>query len=161
MVRVCPITALASTRRSPIWPNITSIPYTRRSGIGAIRCTPARSRKAAGGVDRDRLTSFPTIPLQDPLKGLVKQAHRQHLRIIPWFEYGLVDADQLSDRPGSPGMADDNYLAVKPPVRQAYAPVVPNHEIHCSKPSGTLKQEVVGANQGWLNPFHPRSTSNF
>jgi uncharacterized lipoprotein YddW (UPF0748 family) len=33
---------------------------------------------------------LPLLPFQDVLSGLVYQAHRQHLRLIPWFEYGLM-----------------------------------------------------------------------
>ncbi|NJK54330.1 MAG: family 10 glycosylhydrolase, partial [Leptolyngbyaceae cyanobacterium SU_3_3] len=30
------------------------------------------------------------LPGYDVLSGLVQQGHRQHLRVIPWFEYGLM-----------------------------------------------------------------------
>jgi uncharacterized lipoprotein YddW (UPF0748 family) len=50
---------------------------------------PSRVAQQAGGIGRDRLTSLPLIPWQDPLRALIHQTHHQHLRLIPWFEYGL------------------------------------------------------------------------
>jgi hypothetical protein len=50
---------------------------------------PSRAAQQAGGIGRDRLTSLPLIPWQDPLRALIHQTHHQHLRLIPWFEYGL------------------------------------------------------------------------
>ncbi|WNN92326.1 family 10 glycosylhydrolase [Gloeocapsopsis dulcis] len=42
----------------------------------------------AGGKMRDPLTLLLLLPFQDSLLGLVHQTRRQHLRLIPWFEYG-------------------------------------------------------------------------
>ena len=44
----------------------------------------------AGAWNREPLTTLPLVPFTDVLSGLVNQAHRQHLRLIPWFEYGLM-----------------------------------------------------------------------
>lgn len=43
---------------------------------------PSSVIKRAGGGS--------SLPFPDVVAGLVAQAHRQHLRIIPWFEYGLM-----------------------------------------------------------------------
>ena len=51
---------------------------------------PSKIAYLAGGWSRAPFTSLPLLPFQDALSGLIYQAHRQHLRLIPWFEYGLM-----------------------------------------------------------------------
>lgn len=51
---------------------------------------PSRVALRAGSLSRAPLTSLPLLPFQDALSEAVYQAHRQHLRLIPWFEYGLM-----------------------------------------------------------------------
>ncbi|MEO0948933.1 MAG: family 10 glycosylhydrolase [Cyanobacteria bacterium J06641_5] len=115
---------------------------------------PSPIAEAAGGVDRDRLTSFPTIPLQDPLKGLVKQAHRQHLRMIPWFEYGLWMPTNSAIAQAHPEWLTTT-ISGETTSPTGLRPRGPEPRNPLLKPLWNLKQEVVGANQGWLNPFHP------
>ncbi len=47
------------------------------------------ANQVSGRASCDPLASLSFLPHQDILSGLVDQAHRQHLRLIPWFEYGL------------------------------------------------------------------------
>ena len=115
---------------------------------------PSPVAKAAGGVERDRLTSFPTVPWQDPLKGLVRQAHRQHLRIIPWFEYGLWMPTNSAIAQAHPEWLTTTASGetTSPTALRSRSPEPQNPLL---RPLWYLKQEVAGANQGWLNPFHP------
>ena len=48
---------------------------------------PSLITQKVGGSKQDFLTSF---PYEDILSSLIYQAHRQSLRLIPWFEYGLM-----------------------------------------------------------------------
>lgn len=88
---------------------------------------PSPVMQRAGGAKRNPLTT-PPIPGQDVLRGLVHQAHRQHLRVIPWFEYGLmlpINAAIAKQHP--------DWLTVN---RQG-------------------KTSTTKSTQGWLNPAHP------
>ena len=52
----------------------------------------------AGGSVRNPWVNLP-VPFSDPLLGLVRQTRRQQLRLIPWFEYGLmIPTDSDIDR---------------------------------------------------------------
>lgn len=72
---------LAQHRLNTLYPAVWNRGYTLHSSQIALE---------AGSKSRDPLTSLPLLPFQDKLWGLVHQAHRQHLRLIPWFEYGLI-----------------------------------------------------------------------
>ena len=72
---------IASHRLNTLYPAVWNRGYTLHPSTIAVK---------AGGRSRNPLTSLPLLPFQDALSGLVKQAHRQHLRLIPWFEYGLM-----------------------------------------------------------------------
>ncbi|MEM6520960.1 MAG: family 10 glycosylhydrolase [Cyanobacteria bacterium P01_C01_bin.70] len=110
----------------------------------------SRVAQKAGGIRRDRLTSLPFMPGQEPLKATIYQAHRQHLRLIPWFEYGLMmpissaiaqrHPDWLTTTLAGETVAGGTAVAIANPLL---------------RPLWHLKQEATGANQGWLNPFHP------
>ena len=111
---------------------------------------PSPVAKQIGGVGRDRLTSFPLLPFQDPVRELVHQAHRQHLRLIPWFEYGLWMPTSAAIAQKYPDWLTTTFTGEK------VIGANPEPQIHpWLKPLWNLKQEAVGANQGWLNPFHP------
>ncbi len=81
-------------------------------------------RKAVG----DRTPQIPFIP--DVLSGLVKQAHRQHLRLIPWFEYGLM-------------------VPMNSAIAKAHPDWLTRTQGGSSKPDGEL-------NLTYLNPAHPQ-----
>ena len=68
------------------------------------------------------------LPRPDPLAGLIKQAHRQQLRLIPWFEYGLMVPPQSAI-----AMLHPDWLSM---TRDG-------------------KHEDKTNNQAWLNPAHP------
>lgn len=75
------VARIAEHRLNTIYPAVWNRGYTLH---------PSEIALQAGGRMRDPLTSLPLLPFQDSLSGLVRQAHRQHLRLIPWFEYGLM-----------------------------------------------------------------------
>ena len=106
--------------------------------------------KQAGGVGRDRLTSLPLIPFQDPLRAITHQAHRQHLRLIPWFEYGLWMPTSSAIAQQHPDWLTTNLAGETVAGGVSTPPTNP-----LLKPLWNLKEEAAGANQGWLNPFHP------
>jgi uncharacterized lipoprotein YddW (UPF0748 family) len=105
----------------------------------------------AGGRNRNPWMTLP-LPWNDPIAGLVTQTHRQHLRLIPWFEYGLMiptDADVIKRHPdwlarsqNQSSLPSSLKSAEKSPYR------FPN-------PMNSLYHAVIGQDQAWLNPFHP------
>ncbi|MBD3885037.1 family 10 glycosylhydrolase [Phormidium tenue FACHB-886] len=68
------------------------------------------------------------LPRPDPLAGLLKQAHRQQLRLIPWFEYGLMIPPQSAI-----AIAHPDWLST---TRDG-------------------KHQDAANRQAWLNPAHP------
>ncbi|KAM3102016.1 glycoside hydrolase family 10 protein [Phormidesmis sp. 146-12] len=72
------------------------------------------------------------LPFQDVLSGVVKQSHRQGLRVIPWFEYGLM-------------------IPVRSPIAQQH----PDWLTRTQSGGGTIELAESGIEQGWLNPSHP------
>lgn len=106
--------------------------------------------KQAGGVPRDRLTSLPLLPFQDSLRELTHQAQRQHLRLIPWFEYGLMMPVNSAIARQHPDWLTTN-LAGETVTGGVLTP--PSNPL--LRPLWHLQKEAAGANQGWLNPFHP------
>jgi uncharacterized lipoprotein YddW (UPF0748 family) len=86
------------------------------------------------------------LPLSgDLLKGLVTESHRQQLRLIPWFEYGLMiplDATLVKQHPDWLTMKRDHTFTDDPPTNR-------------SNPISSLSRAIKGGQQAWLNPFHP------
>jgi uncharacterized lipoprotein YddW (UPF0748 family) len=79
------------------------------------------------------------------LAALVQEAHRQHLQLIPWFEYGLMvplDAQIIRQHP--------DWLTNQRNQAQTDDPPVGSH------PRTQLSRAIKGSQQGWLNPFHPQ-----
>ena len=102
----------------------------------------------AGGKRRDPLLALPFLPFQDTLQGLTHQAHRQHLRLIPWFEYGLIIPAS------SPiATAHPDWLTINQAGEQVANPLTPDARF--PKPLQNLQMEWVGGNWAWLNPCHP------
>jgi uncharacterized lipoprotein YddW (UPF0748 family) len=110
---------------------------------------PSQVMKQAGGHHRDPLTSLPLIPGQDALAGMVHQAHRQGLRVIPWFEYGLWVPTSAAIAQRHPNWftttQQGNRVVIPPSPRPSWMP----------RSVYNLCQEFAGANQAWLNPLHP------
>jgi uncharacterized lipoprotein YddW (UPF0748 family) len=109
---------------------------------------PSSVTQRVGGHRRNPLTTLPLLPYQDVLSGLVDQAHRQHLRLIPWFEYGLM-------------IPPNSAIARRHPdwltTTQSGAKTL--HAIHAdhffAKPGRKPQALPAEANQAWLNPCHP------
>jgi uncharacterized lipoprotein YddW (UPF0748 family) len=96
-----------------------------------------------GGHDRNPWIHLPMSG--DVMAGLITQAHRQHLRLIPWFEYGLMiplDAAVVKQHPDWLTRKLDQSLTDDPK---------PNRK----NPLGAISLAVKGDQQVWLNPFHP------
>ncbi len=97
----------------------------------------------AGGRDRNPWVNLPFSA--DLLTEVTKQAHRQHLRLIPWFEYGLMiplDAGIVKQHP--------DWLTVN--LKQQKTDRLGDQS---NSPLRSLRNAIKGENQGWLNPFHP------
>lgn len=132
---------LAKHHLNTLYPAVWNRGYT-------LHASPVLQR--AAGLSRDRLTSLPLIPWQDTLQALIHQAHRQHLRLIPWFEYGLWMPTGSAIARQHPDWL--TTTAAGETVKGGAEPLPTNPVL---RPFWNLKQEVFGANQGWLNPFHP------
>ena len=108
---------------------------------------PSQTVKSAGGPRRNPLTALPLLPFQNSLGSLVHHAHLQHLRIIPWFEYGLWV-------PASSAIAQKhpNWLTQ---TLDGDTTVAPSSSSRLPKRLRDFQQEWMGLNQAWLNPAHP------
>jgi uncharacterized lipoprotein YddW (UPF0748 family) len=88
---------------------------------------------------------LPLLPQPDILTSLRQQTHRQQLRLIPWFEYGLMiptDAAIVRQHP--------DWLTLTRSGQSVLAPQAPTQH-----PLGQIRRAVIGQDQAWLNPFHP------
>ncbi len=102
--------------------------------------------KRAGGSDRNPWVNL-ALPFNDVFGGLVTQADRQSIRLIPWFEYGLMiplDSEIAKRHP--------NWLTQQQNGEKTDRPTVKNP---FPSPIASLRQAIIGQEQGWLNPFHP------
>jgi uncharacterized lipoprotein YddW (UPF0748 family) len=108
---------------------------------------PSQVMAQAGGKQRNPWINLP-LPGSDVLAGLVTQTQRQQIRLIPWFEYGLMiplDADIVKRHPDWLTMGQQQQLSDAPPIGNRHFP----------NPITALRSAVIGRDQGWLNPFHP------
>lgn len=129
----------AKHRLNTIYPAVWNRGYT---------LYPSPVAQKAGGLRQDPLTSLP-LPFQNVMGELVKQAHRQHLRLIPWFEYGLMMPTSSAIAKRHPDWLTTNQAGetvAKAGKRDRRLP----------QPIDAVRLEVAGANQAWLNPFHPK-----
>ena len=100
----------------------------------------------AGGSARNPWVNLP-IPFSDPLSGLVTQTRRQQLRLIPWFEYGLMiptDSEIIKRHPDWLTQRQDR--SISDPQKSSTS--------NFMNPLASLRKAVLGKEQGWLNPFH-------
>ena len=100
----------------------------------------------AGGSARNPWVNLP-IPFSDPLSGLVTQTRRQQLRLIPWFEYGLMiptDSEIIKRHPDWLTQRQDR--SISDPQKSPTS--------NFMNPLASLRKAVLGKKQGWLNPFH-------
>ncbi|NEQ96062.1 MAG: family 10 glycosylhydrolase [Cyanothece sp. SIO2G6] len=109
---------------------------------------PNTVTEEAGGKRRDPLLALPLLPFQDALAGLVHQAHRQHLRLIPWFEYGFIIPASAAI-----AMAHPDWLTTNQAGETVLNPLEPDERLPRSLQN--LQLEMVGGNWAWLNPCHP------
>lgn len=93
-----------------------------------------------------------THPQEDPLQEMVRVGHRQHLRIIPWFEYGFMiplnstlakqHPDWLTSRQnGSRQLQADEVVASPLPDNRGWI--------------ARMLRSGAPTQLGWLNPMHP------
>jgi uncharacterized lipoprotein YddW (UPF0748 family) len=94
---------------------------------------PSPVVRQAGGLRRNPLAALSLLPHPDVLSGLLYQAHRQHLRLIPWFEYGLMI-----------------------PPNAAIARQHPDWLTTTQKGAQSLANDPDWGRQAWLNPCHPQ-----
>lgn len=100
---------------------------------------PSPIAQQAGSV-----SFWPPLLGQDVLAGLVDQAHRQHLRLIPWFEYGLmIPTNSLI------AQAHPNWL-MSTQTGETTADFGESGQVAARSPPA--KSPI---SQSWLNPAHP------
>lgn len=109
---------------------------------------PSHVAQSAGGKSRDWSTDIPGLPGDNILKALTHQAHRQHIKLIPWFEYGLMIPLSSPIAKAHPDWLTVNLEQQTVPKPLTPAPFLP-------RPLKNLQLEVTGGNLAWLNPFHP------
>ena len=130
---------LAQHRLNTLYPCVWNRGYTLH---------PSQVAKAAGGIRRDVTTDIPLLPGDDVLRGFVYQAHRQHLRILPWFEYGLMIPETAAIAQAHP-----DWLTTTRFGSHVQDPMKPFPLF--LGPLQNFQLEIAGGNLAWLNPFHP------
>ncbi len=107
---------------------------------------PSSVAKKVTGRDRDLLLQILKLN-QDVLAHLVKQGHRQGLRVIPWFEYGFM-------APANSALAKrhPDWLTVRRNASKISVDVNPPTAIN---PKLKKVADPVLTKGVWLNPFHP------
>ena len=130
---------LAFLNFNTIYPAVWNRAYTLHPSSLAQQTTGYRS---------DPLT---TLPWQDVLRSLTKQARRQGLSILPWFEYGLMaplSSSLVQRHPSWVTQTIEGQKVTRPHSQNSFAS-------HLSAPLRNLAFELTGANLVWLNPVHP------
>lgn len=98
-------------------------------------------------------------PSEDPLAEIVRLGHRQHLRVIPWFEYGFMvplqsklarqHPEWLTTRSnGSRRLHESSLTGDTEPNQNPVQNVV-------NKLLAPLLSSGAPSALGWLNPLHP------
>ncbi|MBD2091727.1 family 10 glycosylhydrolase [Microcoleus sp. FACHB-1515] len=118
------IAHLAKLRLNTLYASVWNGGRTLYPSPIAQRAIPFRERFAIGSLH----PLWYRLPRPDPLSGLLKQAHRQHLRLIPWFEYGLMIPPQSA--------------------------IALQHPDWLSATRDGQQQDETNQ-QAWLNPAHP------
>jgi len=112
---------------------------------------------------------FLTHPGQDLLAQIVRQGHRHGLKIIPWFEYGLMapagselavqHPDWLTQRRDGSTLLQDGALQLEENDRARSQQSSSWHPPNWHPPNWQQARQSIGkhlvAKQVWLNPFHP------
>jgi uncharacterized lipoprotein YddW (UPF0748 family) len=131
------IAQLAQQQVNTLYPAVWNQGHTLHSS--AVMAAAGDAQK------RNPWLYLPIVPQPDMLTHLAQQTRRQHLRLIPWFEYGLmipIDAAIIRQHP--------DWLTTTRSGQTVIAPEAPT-----AHPIGQLRRAVIGQDQAWLNPFHP------
>lgn len=111
---------------------------------------PNQITQQAGGKCCDRIANVPFYPFDDILHSLTRQAHRHNMRLIPWFEYGLMVPASSPVARAHPEWLTTNQAGDIIPAALSPHPLFP-------KPLQNFQMEISGGNIAWLNPMHPEA----
>ncbi|MGD1856823.1 MAG: glycoside hydrolase family 10 protein [Leptolyngbyaceae cyanobacterium] len=130
---------LAEHRINTLYPSVWNQGYT---------LYPNEVTKQAGGACCDRIANVPFYPFDDILHSLTRQAHRHNMRLIPWFEYGLMIPASSPVARAHPEWLTTNQAGATVPAPLSPHPLFPG-------PVQNFQLEISGGNLAWLNPMHP------
>ncbi|MFG6095392.1 family 10 glycosylhydrolase [Leptothoe sp. ISB3NOV94-8A] len=130
---------LAEHRINTLYPSVWNQGYT---------LYPNEVTKKAGGRCCDRIANVPFYPFDDILHSLTRQAHRHNMRLIPWFEYGLMVPATSPIARAHPEWLTTNRAGASIPAPLSAHPLLP-------QPLKNVQMEITGGNIAWLNPMHP------
>ena len=130
---------LAEHQINTLYPSVWNQGYT---------LYPNQVTKRAGGSCCDRIANVPLYPFDDILHSLTRQAHRHNMRLIPWFEYGLMIPASSPVARAHPEWLTTNQAGETVPAQLSAHPLLPT-------PLKNFQLEITGGNLAWLNPLHP------
>ena len=130
---------LAEHRINTLYPSVWNQGYT---------LYPSPVAKRARGHCCDRIANVPFYPFDDILHSLTRQAHRHNMRLIPWFEYGLMIPASSPVARAHPEWLTTNRAGDTVPAPLSAHPLLPG-------PLQNFQLEISGGNLAWLNPTHP------
>lgn len=130
---------LAEHRINTLYPSVWNQGYT---------LYPNQVTQRAGGKCCDRIADVPLYPFDDILHSLTRQAHRHNMRLIPWFEYGLMIPASSAIARAHPDWLTTNRAGETVPAPRSAHPLLPG-------PLQNFQMEITGGNIAWLNPMHP------
>lgn len=133
------IANLAEHRINTLYPSVWNQGYT---------LYPNQVTQQAGGSCCDRIANVPLYPFDDILHSLTRQAHRHNMRLIPWFEYGLMIPASSAIVRAHPDWLTTNRAGETVPAPLSPHPLLP-------APLQNFQMEISGGNIAWLNPMHP------
>ena len=133
------IANLAEHRINTLYPSVWNQGYT---------LYPNEVTRRAGGRCCDRIADVPLYPFDDILHSLTRQAHRHNMRLIPWFEYGLMIPASSPIAIAHPDWLTTNRAGDTIPAPLSPHPLLP-------APLQNFQLEISGGNLAWLNPMHP------
>lgn len=133
------IANLAEHRINTLYPSVWNQGYT---------LYPNQVTQQAGGSCCDRIANVPLYPFDDILHSLTRQAHRHNMRLIPWFEYGLMIPASSAIVRAHPDWLTTNRAGETVPAPLSPHPLLPG-------PLKNFQMEITGGNIAWLNPTHP------
>ena len=130
---------LAEHRINTLYPSVWNQGYT---------LYPNEVTKRAGGSCCDRIANVPLYPFDDILHSLTRQAHRHNMRLIPWFEYGLMIPASSPIARAHPEWLTTNQAGDIITAPLSAHPLLP-------QPLKNFQMEISGGNLAWLDPMHP------